>query len=192
MPVEPVGATKPSGINPDSRVGVQLPVPPQDSNGTLYDKRPPTSAQLVGVVDKSPEPYLEGKLGDETLSGQNSPKAAEPVVVSGAALIAKAPVPGPLVGASINGVQVPVPSHDLNGKLHDPKSPLPGPVVSITVTTQPLAPVIDDAGMGKTLLLYKTMIKKSCLSINGQATSYLFNHLFLAPLNFLIFCNTVA
>lgn len=174
LPVESVGATKPYGINLDSRVGVQLPVPPQDSNGTLYDKRPPTSAQLVGVsqaesVDKSPEPHLEGKLGvvlpvesvddcNEKISDQNSLMAAESVVVSGAASIAKAPVPGQLVEASINGVQVPVPSH---GTLHDQKSPLPGQsVVSITVTTQSPAPEIDDAGMGKTLLLYKTMIKK--------------------------------
>ena len=177
LPVQSVGATKPYGINLDSRVGVQLPVPPQDSNVTLYDKRPPTSAQLVGVsqaesVDKSPEPYPEGRLGvvlpvesvddfNETLSDQKFPMAAESVVVSGATSIAKAPVPGQVVEASINGVQVPVPSHDSSGTLHDQKSPLPGQsVVSITVTTQSQAPEIDDAGMGKTLLLYKTMIKE--------------------------------
>lgn len=75
--------------------------------------------------------------------------------------IAQAPVPGQFVEASINGVQMPVPSHDSSGTLRDQKSPLPGQsVVSITVTTQSPAPEIDDAGMGKTLLLYKTMIKE--------------------------------
>ncbi|KAK9944771.1 hypothetical protein M0R45_010321 [Rubus argutus] len=118
--------------------------PPQDSNVTLHDKRPPTSAQLVGVsqaepVDKSPEPYPEERLG-----------VVLPVV-SGATSIAKAPMPGQLVEASINGVQVPVPSHDSSGTSHDQKSPLPGQsVVSITVTTQSQAPEIDDAGPAET------------------------------------------
>lgn len=149
LPVQSVGATKPYESNLDSRVGVQLPVPPQDSS-------------QAEPVDKSPEPYPEGRLGvvlpvasvddiNETLSDQKSPMAAEPVVVSDATSIAKAPVPGQLVEASINGVQVPVPSHDSSGTLHDQKSPLPGQsVVSITVTTQSQAPEIDDAGPTET------------------------------------------
>ncbi|XP_062024706.1 membrane protein of ER body-like protein [Rosa rugosa] len=203
----------PSRNNLDSRIGVELPVSPQDSKETLYDKRPPTPAQSIGInqavsVDKAPEPYLESRVGvelpvspqdsnetfyyqnppmpaqsdggseatligkapepylesrvgvelpvspqdsKETFNDQNPPMPAQSVGVSEALLIDKAPVPGDFVEASINGVQVPVPSYDSNGTLHDQKSPLPGQsVVSITVTTQPPAPEIDDAGPAET------------------------------------------
>ncbi|KAM5563042.1 membrane protein of ER body-like protein [Rosa sericea] len=149
-----------------SRVGVELPVSPQDSNETFYDQNPPMPAQSDGgseaaLIGKAPEPYLESRVGvelpvspldsNETFYDQNPPMPAQSVGVSEALLIDKAPVPGDFVEASINGVQVPVPSYDSNGTLHDQKSPLPGQsVVSITVTTQPPAPEIDDAGPAET------------------------------------------
>ncbi|XP_040363782.1 membrane protein of ER body-like protein isoform X2 [Rosa chinensis] len=150
----------------ESRVGVELPVSPQDSNETFYYQNPPIPAQSDGgseatLIGKAPEPYLESRVGvelpvspqdsNETFNAQNPPIGAQSDGVSEALLIDKAPVPGDSVEASINGVQVPVPSYDSSGTLHDQKSPLPGQsVVSITVTTQPPAPEIDDAGPAET------------------------------------------
>ncbi|KAM5563041.1 hypothetical protein ABKV19_017968 [Rosa sericea] len=159
------------GINIEDNVGAS--VPSYDSNGTIQDQNSQVAsvgkgsrAQSVGIsqavsVDKAPEPYLKSRVGvelpvspqdsNETFYDQNPPMPAQSDGVSEALLIDKAPVPGDFVEASINGVQVPVPSYDSNGTLHDQKSPLPGQsVVSITVTTQPPAPEIDDAGPAET------------------------------------------
>ncbi|KAL6217761.1 hypothetical protein ACLB2K_010978 [Fragaria x ananassa] len=141
LPIESAG---PSRNNLDSRIGVELPVSLQDSNGTMYDKRSPTPVQSVGIsqvvsVVKAPEPYLESRIGVElpvslqdsngTMYDKRSPMLAQSVGISQAASVDKAPEP--YVDSRV-GVELPVSPQESNGTLYDQNPPMPAQSVGVS------------------------------------------------------------